>query len=95
MQPAHYAPNYVRLPSMNVHDADYFVQLVGMYNRGLITRVELVTDANRAITDIGPSTDRYHFNLEDFRIGAKIALEPYFHSTMPDRITFRMHFVEY
>jgi hypothetical protein len=98
--PAIPAPRYVsmlRIPSMTLPDAAVFTQLIGQYNRGLCSLPEMLDELNHRIESCGLATDRFIFTSDDFKVGSgyHIALEPYFHGTMPDRISFRVHFLDY
>lgn len=91
---------YHRIPSMSLNDAIMFNQLIGQYNRGLISCDELLEELNRCITNIGAvidtgdSADRFIFTNAMIAGGSgrKIAIEPFFHPTAHngDRIAYHI-----
>jgi len=84
----------VRIPSMPMADAMLFTQLIGQYNRGLISCYELLDCVK---TQIGTLSDEFEWTPYVFRAGEglHIALEPRFHNTRIGRISFRLHFFDY
>jgi hypothetical protein len=82
----------VNLPSMSLEQAAQFMRIAGEYNRGLINETEM----NTSLTLLGLSTpDDVYIFQRGWNEGCRIALEPYYHASVPGAIKFRVRLVRY